>query len=244
MAPSIWDLSMKPALNINIDCGPLDIDHISNMRKEFFQRMDYEWWVKVEPGDVVVDVGACVGFFTCAALDKGASRVYAIEPNEELLQLVMKNSFGYIKNQPICPVIPIHAAMGNDIKHVKHVYDDGNDFPMIAFRDFLHQQNLLHIDFMKVDCEGGEYSFLNGENSAWIFDNVDRMAIEIHLRATQTGKQDFIEFRDNFLKPFFDANRVRFMHSNLKDTIWQDSYILEENYNEVPAEFMIYITGK
>lgn len=232
---------MKKALNINIDCGPLDIDHISNMRTEFFSRMDYDWWGEVEPGDVVVDVGACVGFFTCGALDKGASRVYAIEPNRELLQLVMKNAFDYIQNQPYSPVVPIHAAMANDPKHTKHVYDEGSEFPIMSFNDLILGHNITYIDYLKVDCEGGEYSFLTKENLPWLFDNVRHMAIEIHLRATKTGKEDFIKFRDEFLKPFFDAGRVYFMNPEYKNTIWNNDAIHNEEFEKVPAEFMIYI---
>ena len=232
---------MKKSLNINMDCGPLDIDHIANMRKEFFSRMDYDWWGEVQPGDVVVDVGACVGFFTCHALDKGASRVYAIEPNRELLQLVVKNAFDHIQNNPECPVVPIHAAMANDPKHTKHVYDQGAEFPTMSFRDLIDTHRISYIDYLKVDCEGGEYSFLTKENLPWLIKNVGHMAIEIHLRATRTGKEDFIQFRDEFLKPFFDAGRVRFMHSHYKDTIWDNAAIYNGDYDKVPSEFMIYI---
>ena len=233
---------MKKSLNINIDCGPLDITHIANMRHEFFERMDYEWWVEVQPGDIVVDVGACVGFFTCSALDKGAAKVYAVEPNRELLQLVLKNSFDYIENNPEgCPVVPVHAAMASDPKHTKHVYDDGSEFPTMSFRDLITTHKLTHIDFLKVDCEGGEYSFLTKENLPWITKNVRRIAIEVHLRATKTSKEDFIKFRDEFIAPFFHAGKVKFQVPEYRKNIWDNDAIMDEDYEKLLSEFMIYI---
>ena len=55
-------------LNKNMDMGFLDMDHVANMRKEFFINKDYEWWGQVKEGDVVVDIGTCVGMFSCHAL--------------------------------------------------------------------------------------------------------------------------------------------------------------------------------
>lgn len=231
------------ALNKNLDVGPLDLDHISNMRMEFFERLDYEWWKQVEEGDVVVDVGACVGFFTTYALDHGASKVYAIEPNKELLKLVIKNGFDYIVDNNECPIVPIHAAIGSNTNHVQHVYDGGSEFPLISFKDFVIKYDIQKIDYLKVDCEGGEYSFLNAENLVWISKNVKHIALEVHLRASESSKEDFIRFRDDFLHYFFERGQVNFMNSKYKKTIWDNDAIFNEDYESVPAEFMIYITN-
>ena len=232
------------SLNKHIDCGPLDLDHVANMRMEFFERMDYDWWGQVQPDDVVVDVGACVGLFTCLALDKGAKKVYSIEPNRELLLLTIKNAFDYIANSKESPVVPIHAAIGESEKHAKHVYEGGSEFPMITFNQLIDKYDISKIDYLKVDCEGGEYSFLNAKNLEWISNNVGHMAMEIHLRATESGALDFLKFRDEFLKHFFDQGKVHFMHNVYSKTIWDDHAILSKDHSKVPAEFMIYIKNK
>jgi hypothetical protein len=131
--------------------------------------------------------------------------------------------------------------MGHDDKHAKHVYDSGSEFPLMSFKELIETYGIKKIDYLKVDCEGGEYSFLNEENLEWISKNVRHMAIEIHLRATRSGKEDFIEFRDKFLRHFFNQGKVKFMQDYYKDSIWNDQAIYNEEYNEVPAEFMIYI---
>lgn len=232
------------ALNKNIDCGPLDIDHISNMRYEFFDRKDYEWWGDVQEGDVVVDVGACVGFFTCMALDKGASKVYAIEPNKELLQYTVKNGFDYIINSIESPIVPVHAAIGSESKHASLVYDGGSDFPMMTFMEFIERYNIEKIDYLKIDCEGGEYNILTKENLPWIAANVKHIALEIHLRATPSGKTDFIKFRDEFLKYFKDNNKFELMNSNYSEGIWDNEAVFNDDWARCPAEFMMYIVNK
>jgi len=58
--------------------GLNDLETLNTMWTEFFVKETYDWWRKVQPGDTVMDIGACVGMFTCRALDLGAKTVYAI----------------------------------------------------------------------------------------------------------------------------------------------------------------------
>lgn len=233
------------ALNENIDCGLLSVHHIANMRNEFFVRKDYEWWGKVQPGDVVVDIGTCVGMFSCSALDEGASKVYMVEPNKELLKLAMKNTQEYVISKPISPVVPIHAAIVSDESHIKQIYNpqEAGDYERLTFRQLLNAYNIDKIDYLKIDCEGGEYDILTTENLEWIDKNVKHIAVEVHTRHYENGGWDFIKFRNEFLKYFIDKGVVRFMSSNLNTAIYNDSAILNKNYNVFPPEFMIYITN-
>ena len=80
------------ALNLFMDTSDLCMVSVATMHREFFVRKDYEWWYKVQPGDICVDVGACVGMFTAHALDRGAKKVYAIEPNPKFLKAIVNNT--------------------------------------------------------------------------------------------------------------------------------------------------------
>lgn len=235
------------ALNDNIDPGPLGLWHAVTMHKEFFVSRDYDWWGLVKKDDVVVDVGACVGFFSCTALDYGASKVYMLEPNKELLKVCIKNTMEYVIDAPVSPVVPIHAAIGDDESHTKHVFNvEGvdNSFPTISFSDFISKYQIDHIDYLKLDCEGGEYSILTPENLDWISKNVGHIAMEVHLRADGDSTEKFIQMRDNFLAHFVKQGKVKFQSADMISRIFDDKAILNKDYSKVPAEFMIYILNK
>lgn len=229
------------ALNQYIDCGPLDLNHNANMYKEFFIRKDYEWWGNVKPGDVVVDIGACVGFFSCLALDKGASKVYMMEPNKDLLKVGIKNTIEYVINKPTSPVVPVHAAITGHEGHLQHVYQEqfAGDFTRYTFKDFIQSFKINKIDYLKLDCEGGEYNVLNKENLEYIVRNVRHIAVEVHLGHHEQGSQEFIQFRDEFLKHFIDQDRVRYMDNGIAERIWDTEAIIRGD--GLPREFMIYI---
>lgn len=55
-------------LNEYIDATGIPMRSLGTMYHEFFKRMDYDWWYEVQPGDVVVDLGACIGMFTLHAV--------------------------------------------------------------------------------------------------------------------------------------------------------------------------------
>jgi FkbM family methyltransferase len=68
---------------------------------EIFINGDYEQEPScvVENGDVVLDIGANKGFFTLNALQKGASKVYSVEPVKESFEQIKKliNDFPNVK---------------------------------------------------------------------------------------------------------------------------------------------------
>jgi FkbM family methyltransferase len=45
----------------------------------------------------------------------------------------------------------------------------------ITFKTFIEQNNITKIDFLKTDCEGGEYDIFNDENLSWIKKNVKKI---------------------------------------------------------------------
>tara|TARA_B110000977_G_scaffold177442_1_gene233989 strand:- start:734 stop:1453 length:720 start_codon:yes stop_codon:yes gene_type:complete len=234
------------SLNINMDMGSLDIDHISNMRREFFYNKDYEWWDQVQAGDVVVDVGTCVGMFSCLALDSGASKVYMIEPNRELLETAIKNTNPYVINAKESPVVPCHAAIMNNTHMIQHVYnsDKAGEFKPLKFKEFIEHYDIKKIDYLKVDCEGGEYDIFTKENFDWIYENVGHIAVEVHRRHSTSGPSDITKFRDEFLKQYQVEGKVKYQHEFIGEAIWNDEYIQSEDFSVLPAEFMVYFTNR
>jgi len=221
----------------------IDLSQAATLYNEFFRTCDYNWWYEVLPDDVVVDIGACVGFFSALALDKGAERVYMIEPNRNLLKTAVKNVSDYIIDD-YTKVVPIHGAVSEDPNDTLHVFeDDGSEYPTFSFKQFVDKYKIDQIDFLKIDCEGAEYNILKPEMIGWFENNVRHMAIECHLRAADDSPTKFLEFRDNFLTHFINAGKVRVMHESIRNSMYLDWQIKQRDWTQVPPEFMIYITN-
>ena len=116
-------------------------------------------------------------------------------------------------------------------------------FKGITFKNMLKRYSIDHVDYMKVDCEGGEYNIFRDENMEFLLNKVKFMAIEMHLNYSGC-REKFKNFRDKYLTQFKNykvmsctRQQIKWGHSlNIKDHIFNDDFI--DNYT---CEFMIYI---
>ena len=124
----------------------------------------------LDPGDVVVDCGACEGFFVAKALEMGASKVFAVEPNPLMVQCLEKTFQQEIAQKR---VVILPCALGALKGDVFFDFDDQNPFSgKISQRGLLIQQTTLDdlavdlafhkVDFIKMDLEGFEAQALLG----------------------------------------------------------------------------------
>jgi FkbM family methyltransferase len=224
--------------------GLQSLKHIYTMYHEFFLRKDYDWWYEVQPGDVVVDIGACVGFFTCHALDKGASKVYAIEPNSNLTTTILKNASSHIVNKTESPLVIINSAIGSNNNFLENVYGDTESckFNLLSFNKFIQQYNIKHIDFLKIDCEGGEYDILTEENLTFLKTKVKHIAVEVHMDCFKQAPQMFLNFRNNFLS-HFKKEQIRFLEDNGYEKTFNIDWINHSWPVGWGSAWMIYITN-
>ena len=116
-----------------------DLHTLRTMIHEFWDNKTYDWWYKVQPGDVVMDLGGAVGMFTCNALDLGAKRVYVVEPNMELLNTVVTNAFPHIVNNPENPVYPINCFIGSGSEYTNNGFGDFDvgETPIMSFKEII-----------------------------------------------------------------------------------------------------------
>lgn len=231
---------MDKALNLFMDTSDLCMVSVATMHREFFVRNDYEWWYKVQPGDICVDVGACVGMFTAHALDSGAAKVYSIEPNKKFLKAIANNTWQYIVDQPEQKVFLVPYAIGSEKGHTDNVFYT-DDFETKSFAHFIKRYNIDKIDYLKIDCEGGEYDVLSKENLDFCINNVKHIAVECHLRASADGPEKLLKFRDEFLNPLMATGKFKmnFMNENWGKILKDDWRI-----RHASGEFMIYLTKK
>lgn len=114
--------------------------------------------VSVSNGDIVVDCGANIGIFSQYAIHKGAKEVYSYECGDE--------EYKYLK---------INTENNNRIKVFKGYVSD-KDYNV---EKIINDNNLSHIDFLKIDIEGYEYDLILNEKDSFL-KRVNKMAIELH----------------------------------------------------------------
>ena len=204
------------------------------VEKEIFVDKIYERHVQVEEGDVVFDIGASLGPFTFSILDKNPSQVFVFEPSyEEFKTLVLNTRHGNVTH--------INKGIGNTVGEFNFtgVFDLTGNYKLYSttFKKVIEDYNIQKIDFLKTDCESGEYDIFTLENLFWIKNNVRKISGEWHL-ATPELKEKFKIFRDVYLRVFPNFRIFSFDGIDITWSIWNDDFI--PYYNEI----MIYIDNR
>jgi FkbM family methyltransferase len=206
----------------NFDWGPTSDWFKKESTIEIFERGDYEKMFEVEPGDVVVDIGASVGEFTYSILHKNPKHCYVVEPLPIFFDTLKKNLEGH-------PVSFTNAAITSD-KFCNITWDGYTQKTRtLTFKEFLEQNRIFKVDFLKFDCEGGEYDIFSEENLEFL-KNTPKIVCEVHLSGG-IMKEKFRNFRDTFLKNFKNYQVFSLDGHKIKWDLWNEHII--EYYREV-----------
>jgi FkbM family methyltransferase len=134
----------------------------------------YEMWdCVIKPGDVVLDIGANLGFFTCRSAEM-ASKVIAVDGSPEAYSCLVENCKDLMNVQTInCSIL----GENSDYSWLWS-YKKNNPLRM-TLDELMDLYKLDKIDFIKCDIEGGEYD-LFGSLSEETLSKIDRIAVETH----------------------------------------------------------------
>jgi FkbM family methyltransferase len=238
------------AFNYEVSTEGLSLNNIGTLFDKIVLRKNYDWWYEIMPDDIVVDIGAGVGLFSCKSLDAGAEKVYMIEPSKKVLKTAIRNVSEYMMDTQNPRVVPINYAIGKMEDDLSGVFKPSRDitradiweeYKLMSFLEFLGKYKIDHIDYLRIDAEGSEYNILTEDSYDFIRNNVRHVAVECHLTARTNSAKRFIHFRDNFLKKFVAEEKVRFQYPSYMNLIFDDEEILVGKV--LPREFMIYITN-
>jgi FkbM family methyltransferase len=204
------------------------------VEREIFIDKVYERYFEVEEGDIVFDVGASLGPFTYSIIDKNPSQVFAFEPSfEEFKTLVLNTRQG--------PVTHINKGISNHVGQFEfeYVFDVGENeiFYSTTFEKVIKDYNIKTIDFLKSDCEGGEYDIFNSENLLWIKQNVRKIVGEWHLDTVER-KEQFKQFRDVYLRVFPNHQIFSVDNIDIKWNLWSENFI--QYYQQI----IVYIDNR
>lgn len=190
----------------------------------------YEKVMHVEEGDIVVDIGASIGPFTYSILDKNPKHVYCLEPDNKEYETLLKN----VEGQPVTCIMAGISTYDKDIENSGYSFFNGGEMNTITLKTLFEKNGLEKIDFLKTDCEGGEYSIFVEENYDLI-SKIRKISGEWHLG---TFKEEFRKFRDVYL-----SNHKKFEVYSVDgvDIKWD---LYNENFLDYYTEVIIHIDNR
>lgn len=214
----------------NFKWGPISQSSVNQLISEIFINREYERFFEVEENDIVVDIGSCVGEFTYSILHKKPKHCYVVEPMNESFNTLKENLQGH-------PVSFSKIAISSD-RGVSMVLFDGNKevAKTLTFNEYIERENLYKIDFLKIDCEGGEYDVFSIENVPYL-KKVKKIVTEFHLHEI-VDKIKFRDFRDNILNNF---PNYHVMSVDGVDIKWD---LFNEHFIEYYSQIFIYIDNR
>lgn len=205
----------------NFDWGTSNDWYRNFIGKEIFVDNVYEKFFEVEEGDVVLDIGASIGPFAFKASEKNPKHIFCFEPSFEEFTTLVKNTQSFPATCINKGIGPKNGTMVFDLFGEKN---EKGTATSITFQQIIQDYNLNQIDFLKTDCEGGEYDIFNSENILWIVKNVRKISGEWHLD-TDEKKQKFRIFRDTYLRIFKNFEVYSLDDINIKWDLWNDHFI-------------------
>ena len=188
---------------------------INDVLKEHFFIRQYENFIDVEEGDVVVDVGFNFGIFSLGALSKGASKIYGFEPNKDIYDKLNKypnqdkvEIFNYaVSNKyDTMKFNEGYNTLGSSITFIGGDTKKSYDVEVIDLYDFLIKNNITKIDFLKVDCEGEEYNIFHSIPDEFL-GKIKKIHVEFHNNLNGEVKQLIDKLEKNGFNWFFENNR-------------------------------------
>lgn len=241
--------------NVDLDLSNFDWGEVYDpsyfIGREIFVEKVYDFWEQVKEGDIVLDVGSSVGPFAYKALTKKCKKIYCVEPSRALIQTNIKNNSKFFIDSVENPVVFVNYAISdkteNEFKNSSdleiEVYGSDKNCKTITFGDLIEKYKIQTIDFLKIDCEGGEYSILNENYVDFIKNNVNFIACEVHARTIENGYEKFLSLKNNFLSKLPRESykimcNVDNVYTDITDYVFTDNGM---NYVLPLAEVMLYI---
>jgi len=149
---------------------------------------------RINNGDVVVDVGANLGFFSVYASYKGCKVCYAFEPIKELYAS-MKIQIDKIPNIVIDNralsnftgeskfYIPVNESIGASLYDTSKKYNKEQTIvkcDVVDFMEMIYEKGIEKIDYLKLDCEGAEYDIFKSITDEFLTNSIKKIAMEFH----------------------------------------------------------------
>lgn len=174
----------------SINCRQLMKKFIEDTALEIFDYNQYELNVKVEPNDLVLDLGCSLGYFYFKNLHKNITYI-GIDGSIDCL----KDFYENLNNDNSPVLINSFITDNKKIYGCKPFFHDthSKEVVSISFVDLIKLLN-KKIDFLKFDIEGAEMDFFDNElNYKLLKQHVKKFSGEFHLLNNSYTRQKINE---------------------------------------------------
>ena len=163
---------------------------------------------EIKKNDIVIDIGSHIGYFTIyAAKNAPEGIVYSIEPHKESFEILKKN----LKLNDLSNVKPFHAAItkitntitlyidkknkiGNSIFKTNET-TESEEIDSFSLKDFVINNKIKKIDFLKIDCEGAEFEILLNLDKE-LLDDIHKISVEVHENGNSKSIDELIDLME------------------------------------------------
>lgn len=205
--------------------------------------------ISVEKDDVVVDIGGNLGAFIKLSLANECKKIYSCEPNPNCIEMIKKyygSSDKLILNEYAISdrvgvdylKLDINNRMSGaaQLINAEAFCEEKNNFIEVKtniFSNFIKENKIQTIDYLKVDCEGGENFIFNKDNAEFIKNNVKKIAIEYHNEYKDEIKKLLIDLNFSVIEENFKTN-LGFIYARKTVNIINESGSLGDSIAWVP----------
>jgi FkbM family methyltransferase len=163
---------------------------------DFLKKVDFS-------GLNCLDIGANIGYWSAFLLTKNIYSLHAFEPDPVTFEILSKNIHNkgqrvYLNNVAVSKqsgsmqlyIDPNHSGDNRPVS------TPGRNFittPSVSIDDYCHNNNVEHVDFIKMDIQGGELDALLGGRTV-IYKCQPIIFIEINDGGFGASKSQLIEF--------------------------------------------------
>lgn len=149
---------------------------------------DYTKKVTIGVGDIVYDLGSCIGDFAILAAYRGA-RVYAFEPDKNNFNILVKNIEINDMQDKITAYNMAIGPMAGEFGFDNNFENTGGytmsensslKVPVTTIAQVMRENNHTQIDLLKIDVEGSEYTIFSDPDTAQL-ENIKTIVGEYHL---------------------------------------------------------------
>jgi FkbM family methyltransferase len=165
----------------------------------------------INSNDVIVDIGAHRGVFVAYAALRTKNDIIAFEPDPENY----KNLQTFVSANHWDNVQLHHAALGANNGHIDLFQSNTSTRHSITGIDPVTKsklsksvrvqafslekalENLLKVNFLKMDCEGAEYDIVMNSNPETL-GKIDKLAMEYHENIANHSAEELADFLKNY----------------------------------------------
>ena len=193
----------KPEFHGIFFVPPIESNFLGHMMAEIYRDNVYAPFLQGKSGLTIVDVGANIGL-TTYYFSQFADKVYSIEPSKEHFETLMRmlqfnnlenvipiNKAIYIKSGKLPlyhdvknkTMFSLHSAVGSANKFISE------EVEAITFGELFKENDIKHVDLLKVDVEGSETELLSSTSFTEVADKISTIVVERHGWAGREPQQ-------------------------------------------------------